>query len=127
MSTPKLTDAQHVVLLGDSIFDNKAYTSGGPDVIAQLSSRLPAGSRASLRAVDGACVVDMAQQLRRLPSDASHLVVSAGGNDALAQMDVLQEPAHTVAAALSRLADLQSAFAADYKLMLDGLAALAKP
>ena len=26
----------HVVLLGDSILDNGAYTSGGPDVVTQL-------------------------------------------------------------------------------------------
>ncbi len=28
---------KHVVLLGDSIFDNKAYVGDGPDVITQLS------------------------------------------------------------------------------------------
>lgn len=27
----------HVVLLGDSIFDNAAYVRGGPDVVAQLA------------------------------------------------------------------------------------------
>jgi len=27
---------RHVVLLGDSIFDNAAYVHGGPDVVAQL-------------------------------------------------------------------------------------------
>src|ERR1700756_3097120 len=26
----------HIVLLGDSIFDNSRYTEGGPDVISQL-------------------------------------------------------------------------------------------
>lgn len=31
----------HVVLLGDSIFDNAAYVAGGPDVIHQLRERLP--------------------------------------------------------------------------------------
>ena len=33
----------HVALLGDSIFDNGAYTSGGPDVVTQLRAILPAG------------------------------------------------------------------------------------
>ena len=44
----------HVVLLGDSVFDNSAYVAGGPDVVRQLQARLPAGSRASLAACDGA-------------------------------------------------------------------------
>src|SRR3712207_2336551 len=43
----------HVVLLGDSIFDNAAYVRGGPDVIRQLQGVLPAGWKATLRAVDG--------------------------------------------------------------------------
>ena len=33
----------HVVLLGDSIFDNLSYTRGGPDVIRQLRGHVPAG------------------------------------------------------------------------------------
>jgi hypothetical protein len=34
--------AGHVVLLGDSIFDNRSYTAGAPDVITHLGSLLPA-------------------------------------------------------------------------------------
>jgi hypothetical protein len=29
----------HVILLGDSVFDNAAYVGGAPDVIAQLRER----------------------------------------------------------------------------------------
>jgi hypothetical protein len=43
-----------VVLLGDSILDNGAYTGGGPHVAAQLQAALPPGWRAVLAAVDGA-------------------------------------------------------------------------
>ncbi|MGZ8470667.1 MAG: SGNH/GDSL hydrolase family protein, partial [Gemmatirosa sp.] len=32
---------RHLVLLGDSIFDNAAYVRGGPDVVAQVRARLP--------------------------------------------------------------------------------------
>src|SRR3954470_24212641 len=71
--------AGHVVLLGDSVFDNKAYVAGGPDVIAQLRARLPAGWRASLGAVDGAVTADVTRQLGRVPQEATHLVVSVGG------------------------------------------------
>jgi hypothetical protein len=38
----------HVVLLGDSIFDNSAYTGGGPDVVTQLRHIIPGGWVASL-------------------------------------------------------------------------------
>jgi hypothetical protein len=31
----------HIVLLGDSIFDNAAYVAGGPDVVRQVRDNLP--------------------------------------------------------------------------------------
>ena len=46
--------AAHIVLLGDSIFDNGAYTQGEPDVVTHLRTLLPAGARAMLLAKDGA-------------------------------------------------------------------------
>jgi hypothetical protein len=94
--------AEHVVLLGDSVLDNGAYVAGGPDVVAQLRPLLPAGWRATLLAVDGAVTADVARQLGRLPPDASRLVVSVGGNDALGQAGVLDEGARSVAEALDR-------------------------
>ena len=40
----------HIVLLGDSIFDNGAYVRRGePDVVRQLRARLPAGSEGDAR------------------------------------------------------------------------------
>ncbi len=36
----------HIVLLGDSIFDNAAYTGGAPDVVRQVRQRLPHGLKA---------------------------------------------------------------------------------
>ena len=73
----------HIVLVGDSIFDNASYTRGGPDVISQVRELLPEGWRASLLAVDGATSEEVLAQLQRIPPDASHLVLSAAGNDAL--------------------------------------------
>jgi hypothetical protein len=32
---------KHVVLLGDSVFDNTAYVGDGPDVMAQVQAALP--------------------------------------------------------------------------------------
>src|SRR5262245_7526098 len=79
----------HIVLLGDSIFDNAAYVAGGPDVVRQLREILPSGWRASLNARDGAVIADLPQQLQALPADATHLVVSVGGNDALGESGLL--------------------------------------
>jgi GDSL-like Lipase/Acylhydrolase family len=80
----------HVVLLGDSIFDNAAYTSGGPAVIEQVSERLPRGWSATLLAVDGATTDGVPRQLVELPPGATHLVLSVGGNDALRHAGILE-------------------------------------
>jgi hypothetical protein len=111
----------HVVLLGDSVFDNASYVAGGPDVIAQLRLRLPPGDRASLLAVDGSVTAGVAHQLARLPPDASHLIVSSGGNDALGFASVLDAPSRSVADTLARLADIAARFRADYVDMLEAV------
>jgi len=106
------------VLLGDSIFDNAAYVRGGPDVIAQLRGVLPTGWNASLLAVDGAVITGVARQLERLPSDATHLVVSVGGNDALGHTDLLERRATSSPQVLGWLADAASSFEQRYRAML---------
>jgi lysophospholipase L1-like esterase len=108
----------HVVLLGDSIFDNAAYTGGAPDVVHQLRRRLPDGWRATLGAVDGGTTESVRGQLRRLPPDATHLIVSAGGNDALGHIDFLGAPAGSTAEALLGLSDIAAAFERRYHAML---------
>ena len=90
---------QHLALLGDSIFDNSSYVAGRPDVIAQVRSHLPQGWDATLAAVDGATTRDIPAQLARLPSGATHLVMSAGGNDALMQQQAQVTPETTVSVA----------------------------
>jgi lysophospholipase L1-like esterase len=109
----------HVVLLGDSVFDNAAYVmAGAPDVIRQVHQRLPYGSKATLAAVDGSKTRDVRAQLRYLPTDATHLLVSAGGNDALSSSDFLTTPAHSTAEALLGLADIAEEFERGYLAML---------
>ena len=66
-------NARHLVLLGDSILDNCAYTGAEPDVITHLRSILPTGWKATLCAVDGNTTLDLAAQLPRVPREASHL------------------------------------------------------
>jgi lysophospholipase L1-like esterase len=108
----------HVVLLGDSIFDNAAYVAGAPDVVQQVRQRLPSGSRATLAAVDGSRIGDVQRQLRRVPEDATHLVLSVGGNDALGRSDFLEAPARSTAEALSGLSDIADEFERAYLAML---------
>jgi hypothetical protein len=64
-------------------------------------------------------VIDgVARQLARLPADATHLVVSAGGNDALGHADLLDRPARSSAEVLGLLADARDGFEARYRRML---------
>jgi GDSL-like Lipase/Acylhydrolase family len=111
----------HVVLLGDSVFDNAAYVAGGPDVVRQLRELLPARWQATLRAADGAVTGSVLRQLHQLPPDASHLVVSVGGNDALRHVSILDEGTRSMTEALGRLADLRERFELDYRIMLEGV------
>ena len=118
---------KHIVLLGDSIFDNAAYVQGGPDVISQLQSMLPQDWRATLLAVDGSLTSDVVPQVANIPESATHLIVSAGGNDGLSRADVLQQPAGSVAAALEKLAAIRAEFRQNYTRMLSVLLNCRKP
>ncbi|HEY7099857.1 MAG TPA: SGNH/GDSL hydrolase family protein [Terriglobales bacterium] len=105
----------HIVLLGDSIFDNGRYTLGGPDVIAQVRQLLPSGWQASLLAVDGATAENVSAQLRRMPSDASHLVLSVGGNDVLMNSTILHMPVGSAAEAVGALGLASKQFEEKYR------------
>ena len=105
----------NVVLLGDSIFDNAQYTSGGPAVISQLRFLLPPEWGASLLAVDGSTTDDVDAQVGRLPLEATHLVLSVGGNDALRHSSVLEMPASSTAQALGFLGDVAHDFERRYR------------
>ncbi len=109
---------KYVALLGDSIFDNAAYTSGLPDVVTQLRSLLTS-DRAMLLALDGSVCDDIHLQIARLPADATHLFLSAGGNDAIMASDVLWQPAATVGEGLFKVAGAASAFEARHARLLD--------
>ena len=114
----------HVVLLGDSIFDNAAYTRGRPDVVTHLRTLLPPGWEATLGAVDGATAGRLRAQLAGIPADASHLVVAIGGNDALQNSDLLSTHVRSSAETLALFADRLDAFAASYGAAIDAVVAL---
>lgn len=108
----------HLVLLGDSIFDNAVYVPRNPAVIDQVRSALPRDWQATLLAVDGNLAIDVVRHLERLPSDATHLAISAGGNNALIASDILAQPAQSVSAVLHEIASIQAEFHAEYREML---------
>ncbi|HEV2765341.1 MAG TPA: SGNH/GDSL hydrolase family protein [Pyrinomonadaceae bacterium] len=118
---------KHVVLLGDSVFDNAAYVGGAPDVVAHLRRHAPEGWKATLLAVDGSVAEDVRRQTRAVPADATHLVVSVGGNDALRRSGILEEPAGSVAEALLKLADAADDFRRGYREMLKSVASASLP
>jgi lysophospholipase L1-like esterase len=105
----------HIVLLGDSIFDNAAYTKGEPDVVSHLRDLAPEGWEATLCAVDGATVDGLERQLRCLPAGSSHVIVSVGGNDALSHIDLLSLRPATMVDALEQLERRVAPFARKYR------------
>jgi hypothetical protein len=117
----------HVILLGDSIFDNARYVPDRPPVIDQLRQALPRDWKATLLAVDGHITEDVANQMKDLPPDATHLVVSAGGNDALGESSILNEAACTVGEALGLFAEIRTRFRNSYRSMLRVLSECGKP
>lgn len=117
---------KHIVLLGDSIFDNAAYVPGGEPVVAQLQSRLPNGDRVSLLARDGSIIATLTKQFAKIPDDCSHLVVSIGGNNALENSDILRS-VDAAQQAFAELATIQQGFAKEYRQMLRTVIGFRRP
>jgi hypothetical protein len=108
----------HLALLGDSTLDNGTYTSGGPAVIDHLSRLLPEEDRATLLALDGATTHGIENQLDRMPEGATEAVLSIGGNDAVMEIPVLEEPVGHVSEALTELSRAVERFEDAYRRCL---------
>jgi hypothetical protein len=119
----KDNEIRHIVLAGDSIFDNDTYVMDEPGVIEQMRRSIPKNWSASKVAIDGDCIDDIPKQLTHIPSNATDLIVSIGGNDARRYrglIDQLKSPsdlANLIAMPLQR-------FRADYRAMLQMLKGL---
>jgi lysophospholipase L1-like esterase len=105
----------HIVLLGDSIFDNASYTHGAPDVVTHLRMLLPHSWDVTLCAVDGTTTSGLKTQLTRVPVLATHLVIAIGGNDALQNSDLLSLRVASSAEALEIFGDRIRAFERAYR------------
>lgn len=118
----------HVALLGDSIFDNASYVAGGTSVIEHLRRRLPEEFRATLLAVDGSRVSNVADQIDALPSDVTHLVLSIGGNDArYSAPELFTQAPSPMAESLDRVAKVVGQFAHEHHELLVSLKQCEKP
>ncbi len=118
----------HIVLLGDSIFDNKVYVGkNGNDVLMHLHESLPNNWQTTLKAIDGSVIENVSRQLLEIPSDATHLIVSVGGNDAIRNADVLQMKANNAVEVLSEIAKRAETFESHYKEMLRNLLSKSLP
>lgn len=116
----------HVVLLGDSIFDNALYAAPEPDVATHLRALLPDGWQVMVGAVDGTATRDFAPQLAEVPPEATHLVVSLGGNDALLSLDLLTTPVASTGEALALFDERLHLFEASYRREIERVARLGR-
>jgi hypothetical protein len=84
-------------------------------VVSQVRTLLVDGWKATLLAVDGSTTGHVADQLRRLPRETTHLVLSIGGNDALMHRGILWAPTSSLARSMAALADIAAGFEANYR------------
>jgi hypothetical protein len=111
----------HIVLLGDSIFDNASYVNAGEDVIHHLRRKIPSTWKATLLAIDGSITTDVNEQIQKLPIDTTHLFLSVGGNDALGNINYLYQQAESVSEVMIQFDKLTKIFSNDYSNALNGL------
>lgn len=116
----------HMVLLGDSIFDNKSYVGPGEKSVLEHLQGLIAG-QVTLLAADGAVVVDIEKQVAKMPDGPTRLFVSVGGNDALACLPLLNRQVTNVYEGLWILAKIRVNFLNEYQKMLEGFLAMELP
>jgi hypothetical protein len=117
----------HIILLGDSIFDNAAYVPNEPCVSEQVQKYLSRGDRVTLLAVDGASIQDLSSQLARIPKEATHLFISLGGNDTLRYAKQLLGEIQPAIQMLNAIAAQKSNFDRNYQQMLKAILSLGKP
>lgn len=117
----------HLVLLGDSIFDNWPYVAPSQAVIDHFSDMRDGRVVVTMLARDGDVTADARKQVRRIPNTATHIALSIGGNDALEASTLVYAPTDSVSSALNILEEPQSDFHKQYKALMAELAQLKKP
>ena len=90
-TTRVVTLSKELVLLGDSIIDNKTYVLDGElSVLEHIKSKTE--TPVMQLALDGATTDDVINsQIQAIPFGTSHIVLSIGGNDLLNEIAFLME------------------------------------
>jgi hypothetical protein len=117
----------HIVLLGDSIFDNGVYVGSEPDVATQLKQLAPADWKITLCAVDGDKTDEVVRQLLNVPEGASHLILSVGGNDALGHSHLLSDTTTPGMQILEYLDSVTHGFESSYRKLIKKILNLGLP
>jgi len=115
---------KHLILLGDSVFDNGSYVlPGQADVTAHMKRKLRSrDGTLDMRAVDGAMVANVKYQLAAKPPPLPcTFVLSVGGNDALQYLDMISDPTRdqSFASVLMRFHEVKEGFRAEYTNSLE--------
>jgi hypothetical protein len=119
---------KHIILAGDSIFDNGSYVkSGEPDVPTQLQGLLEKGDKVSMSAVDGDVINDVEGQLKKMPNDTTHLVISIGGNDTLGILGEFTRTTRNIGDSFLKLHDVRYSFESAYIKMLNNVVSFNLP
>ena len=108
----------HIILAGDSIFDNGNWVPGDPDVATQVKNLFDIKDKVTLLAVDGDIINGVADQLKSLPDDATHLFISVGGNDALGVLGEMQTTVPSIAEGFLHFHKIRKEFERMYQAML---------
>jgi lysophospholipase L1-like esterase len=104
-----------LILLGDSTLDNKRYTGGKPSVSEYLQEYTAPAWEVLLLAQDGDCMCDVYTRLKRLPEDATHMLLSVGGNDALSHRYILENDSGNYPSVLDELFAIYAGFGTEYR------------
>lgn len=123
----QLLSKTHVVLLGDSTLDNERYLdvdAGGQPVGMQLSRRCSELDwELTMLATDGSTLDDVAiRQVPIIPDDATHLVLSASGNDLLRLLNEVASEEFSMSSLYSALTQGLQEVARKYRRILESMA-----
>lgn len=111
-----------LVLLGDSILDNAPYTRPEADTTEHLERLLGSPWQVERLARDGAVMAGMRHQIERLAPRPDAAVLSIGGNDVVAHIDLLDRPASRSSEALEELLEIAEAFEKRYEAIAAAVA-----
>jgi len=118
----------HIILLGDSIFDNASYVGPtGKPIIDYLNRYLSENNRATLLAEDGATISDVKRQAEQVPKDGTHIFLSIGGNNIRRYTSFLEQTDTSVLKVLNTFYEIRESFEIEYFVLLEELKEIGIP